>query len=82
MDRFETELDAIPTDGPDAGADRTERLLRRMRLSLHENHYWALEAKRRLVDTYGKKTGMELYKLPMVRERQRGGRRPIWLLTD
>ena len=43
-----------------------ERLLRRMRLSLHENHYWALDLKRRLIDTYGKKPGFEIYKLPMV----------------
>ena len=66
MKRYETELEDLSTDGPDAGADRIERLLRRMRLNLHDNHYWVLEAKRRLIDTYGKKPGLELYKLPMV----------------
>jgi len=32
--------------------------------TLHENHYWILDVKRRLIDIYGNKEGFELYKLP------------------
>ena len=32
----------------------------------HENHYWILDVKRRLIDIYGNKDGFELYKLPKV----------------
>lgn len=37
-----------------------------MSYSLHENHYWILDVKRRLIDIYGNKPGFELYKLPKV----------------
>ncbi len=71
--RFEDELDSIKgcesgstAEESSAAADRLERLLRRMRLTLHEDHYWALEAKRRLVDLYGKAKGFQMNKMPMV----------------
>ena len=52
---------------PKAGdAEDYERLLRKFRYFLHENHYWVLDVKRRLIDIYGNKPGHELYKLPKV----------------
>jgi len=60
--RFEQEMDSLAADD----APELERLLRRMRYALHENHYWVLEVKRKLIEIYGKKAGYELYKLPNV----------------
>ena len=37
-----------------------------MSMIFHENHYWILDVKRRLIDIYGNKDGFELYKLPKV----------------
>ena len=47
-------------------APELEKLLRRMRYFLHENHYWILDVKRKLIDIYGNKPGYELYKISKV----------------
>ena len=60
--KFEAEIDDIKSSEP----EEFEKLLRRMRYSLHENHYWILDVKRRLIDIYGNREGFELYKLPKV----------------
>ena len=61
--KFESDIDEI-TSG---NAEELEKLLRRMRYFLHENHYWILDVKRKLIDIYGNKPGFELYKIPKVR---------------
>jgi hypothetical protein len=45
LDRFQAEIDSVPVDE----ADRYENLLRRMRYSLHDNHYLITDTKRRLI---------------------------------
>ena len=60
--KFETDIDDISS----GNAEELEKLLRRMRYFLHENHYWVLDVKRKLIDIYGNKPGFELYKLPKV----------------
>jgi hypothetical protein len=45
LDRFQAEIDAVPPEQ----ADRYESLLRRMRYSLHDNHYLITDTKRRLI---------------------------------
>ena len=60
--KFENEIDDISSKD----ADSYEKLLRRLRYHLHENHYWILDVKRRLIDIYGNKEGYELHNIPMV----------------
>ena len=60
--KFEAEIENIKSSEP----EEFEKLLRKMSLTLHENHYWILDVKRRLIDIYGNKEGFELYKLPKV----------------
>ena len=60
--KFESDIDDITT----GNAEELEKLLRRMRYFLHENHYWILDVKRKLIDIYGNKPGFELYKIPKV----------------
>lgn len=62
MKKFENDIDDLKS----TDADEYEKLLRRMRYFLHENHYWILDVKRKLIDIYGNKPGFELYKLPKV----------------
>ncbi|TRY75492.1 hypothetical protein TCAL_08645 [Tigriopus californicus] len=57
--KFEDEIDEIK--GTDV--EGYEKLLRRMKYALHENHYWILDVKRRLIDIWGNKPGFETYKL-------------------
>ncbi len=61
--KFEVEIDDVKAND----AADFERLLRKFRYFLHENHYWVLDVKRRLIDIYGNKEGFEIYKLPKVR---------------
>ena len=61
--KFETEIDDIKSDD----APEFEKLLRKMRYFLHENHYWILDVKRKLIDIYGNKPGYELYKIDKVK---------------
>ena len=60
--KFESEIEDIKSSEP----EEFEKLLRKMSFTLHENHYWILDVKRRLIDIYGNKEGFELYKLPKV----------------
>ena len=61
--KFELEIDDVKaTDAPEF-----EKLLRRMRYFLHENHYWILDVKRKLIDIYGNKPGYELYRISKVK---------------
>jgi hypothetical protein len=60
--KFESDIDDISS----GNAEDLEKLLRRMRYFLHENHHWILDVKRKLIDIYGNKPGFELYKLPKV----------------
>ena len=60
--KFESEIEDIKSSEP----EDFEKLLRKMSFTLHENHYWILDVKRRLIDIYGNKEGFELYKLPKV----------------
>ena len=60
--KFETDIDDVSS----GNAEEFEKLLRRMRYFLHENHYWILDVKRKLIDIYGNKQGFELYKIPKV----------------
>ena len=64
MKKFENDIDDLKS----TDADEFEKLLRRMRYFLHENHYWILDVKRKLIDIYGNKPGYELYKLPKVKK--------------
>lgn len=57
---FEDQIDDIKGDD----AESYEKLLRKMRYHLHENHYWILDVKRRLIDIYGNKEGYQLHTLP------------------
>ena len=59
---FEDQIDDIKGDD----AESYEKLLRKMRYHLHENHYWILDVKRRLIDIYGNKEGYQLHTLPQV----------------
>merc|ERR1712223_65846 len=59
--KFENEIDDICSKD----ADSYEKLLRRLRYHVHENHYWILDVKRRLIDIYGNKEGYELHNIPM-----------------
>ena len=61
LKKWEDEMDAIDSDKP----EELEKLLRRMRYSLHENHYWILDVKRRLINIYG---SIDRAKLPKVRQ--------------
>jgi hypothetical protein len=45
LDRFQVEIDSVPPTEP----ERFENLLRRMRYSLHDNHYLITDTKRRLI---------------------------------
>jgi hypothetical protein len=45
LDRFQAEIDAVPPEE----ADRYESLLRRMRYSLHDNHYLITHPHPRLI---------------------------------
>ncbi len=69
MKKFESDIDDISS----GNAEDLEKLLRRMRYFLHENHYWILDVKRKLIDIYGNKPGFELYKLPKVSLLLKGG---------
>ena len=60
--KFEVEIDDISSKD----APAYEKLLRRMRYHLHENHYWILDVKRRLIDIYGHKEGYLLHNMTMV----------------
>ena len=60
--KFEAEIEDIKASEP----AELEKLIRKMSCTLHENHYWILDVKRRLIDIYGNKEGFELYKLPKV----------------
>merc|ERR1711981_818533 len=60
--KFEHEIDEISSKD----AESYEKILRRMRYHLHENHYWILDVKRRLIDIYGNKEGYLLHNMPMV----------------
>merc|ERR1712223_2174241 len=59
--KFENEIDDISSKD----ADSYEKLLRRLRYHVHENHYWILDVKRRLIDIYGNKEGYELHNITM-----------------
>ena len=59
---FEDQIDDIKADD----AESFEKLLRKMRYHLHENHYWILDVKRKLIDIYGNKEGFQLHTLPQV----------------
>jgi len=58
--KYESAIEDIKASEP----KEFEVLLRKMSNTLHENHYWILDVKRRLIDIYGNKEGFELYKLP------------------
>ena len=60
--KYESAIEDIKSSEP----KEFEALLRKMSNTLHENHYWILDVKRRLIDIYGNKEGFELYKLPKV----------------
>ena len=69
--KFENEIDEIAARPSSQftniqDAEDFEKLLRRMRYHLHENHYWILDVKRRLIDIYGNKEGYLLHNMPMV----------------
>ena len=51
LDRFQAEIDAVPP----TEAERYENLLRRMRYSLHDNHYLITDTKRRLIGPFQQK---------------------------
>ena len=59
---YEDQIDDIKSDD----AESFEKLLRKMRYHLHENHYWILDVKRKLIDIYGNKDGYQLHTLPHV----------------
>ena len=61
--KYEAAIEDIKASEP----KEFEILLRKMSNTLHENHYWILDVKRRLIDIYGNKEGFELYKLPKVK---------------
>ncbi len=60
--KFEANIEDIKSSEP----EEFEKLLKKMTYTLHEDHYWILDVKRRLIDIYGNKAGFELYKLPKV----------------
>ena len=60
--RYESLIEDIKSGEP----EEFEKLLMKMSSIFHENHYWILDVKRRLIDIYGNKDGYELYKLPKV----------------
>jgi len=58
--KFEQHIEDTKSNEP----EEFEKLLNKMSTIFHENHYWILDVKRRLIDIYGNKDGFELYKLP------------------
>ena len=60
--KFEQHIEDTKSNEP----EEFEKLLNKMSTIFHENHYWILDVKRRLIDIYGNKDGFELYKLPKV----------------
>jgi len=58
--KYEQNIEDIKSSEP----EEFEKLLTKMSLIFHENHYWILDVKRRLIDIYGNKEGYELYRLP------------------
>ncbi len=56
LDRFQAEIDSVPSEQ----ADRYESLLRRMRYSLHDNHYLITDTKRRLIGQIHRPTCIDL----------------------
>ena len=57
--KYEDEIEDVASTEP----EKFELLLRKMRYSLHENHYLITDVKRRLIDIYGHKEGFEYDKL-------------------
>jgi len=58
--KYEQHIEDIKSSEP----EEFEKLLSKMSIIFHENHYWILDVKRRLIDIYGNKNGYELYKMP------------------
>ena len=60
--RFENEIEDVGSEN----AEEFLKILRKMRYTLHENHYWILDVKRKLIDIYGNKPGFEYFRLSKV----------------
>ena len=70
--KIESEIEEVKSSQP----EDFEKLLRKISCSLHENHYWILDIKRRLIDIYGNKEGFELYKIPKVSNKSKYAIKP------